>query len=88
MKNRYPLLKNKALWVSRKGSGHGFHPKFFCVLKEIDHVRLQGDIERVMNLKEDQVIILDLGTNEGGIREGVTVIGQSLPDQESGIVVI
>lgn len=61
---------------------------FFCVLKDIDHVRLQTDLEEQMNQKEDQTMILDLGPNEKEAREAATVIGQPLPEQESGIVVI
>jgi CRISPR-associated protein Cas2 len=61
---------------------------FFCVLKDIDRVRLQTDLERQMNQKEDQAMILDLGPNEKEAREAVTVIGQPLPEQDSGIVVV
>lgn len=61
---------------------------FFCVLKDIDRVRLQTDLEEQMNQKEDQVMILDLGPNEKEAREATTVIGQPLPEQHSGIVVV
>ncbi len=61
---------------------------FFCVLKDIDRVRLQTDLEAQMNQKEDQVMILDLGPNEKEARKTATVIGQPLPEQDSGIVVI
>lgn len=61
---------------------------FFCVLKDIDRVRLQTDLEEHMNQKEDQAVILDLGSDEKEAREAVTVIGQPLPKQESGIVVV
>lgn len=61
---------------------------FFCVLKDIDRVRLQTDLEEQMNQKEDQAMILDLGSNEKEARKAVTVIGQPLPKQESGIVVV
>ncbi len=61
---------------------------FFCVLKDIDRVRLQTDLEEQMNQKEDQVMILDLGPNEKEARKMATVIGQPLPEQDSGIVVI
>ena len=37
---------------------------FFCVLKDIDRVRLQTDLEEQMNQKEDQTMILDLGPNK------------------------
>ncbi len=61
---------------------------FFCVLKDIDRVRLQTDLEEQMNQKEDQAMILDLGPNEKDAREAATVIGQPLPEQDSGIVVV
>jgi len=61
---------------------------FFCVLKDIDRVRLQTDLEEQMNQKEDQAMILDLGPNEKEAREAATVIGQPLPEQDSGIVVV
>lgn len=61
---------------------------FFCVLKEIDRVRLQSDLEQEMNLKEDQAMVVDLGADENKAREAATVIGQPLPDQTSGTVVL
>ena len=61
---------------------------FFCVLKDIERVRLQADLEEQMNLKEDQAMILDLGPNEEQARKAATVVGQPLPDQDSGIVVV
>lgn len=45
---------------------------FFCVLKDIDRVRLQTDLEEQMNQKEDQTMILDLGPNEKEAREAAT----------------
>ena len=72
-----------------KGYGESWqYSVFFCGLREIDRVRLQSDLEAEMHLREDQVIILDLGANEEGIRDGVTVIGQSLPEMDSGMVVV
>ncbi len=72
-----------------KGYGEAWQfSVFFCVLKDIDRVRLQSDLEEQMNQKEDQVMILDLGPNEKEVRKAATVLGQSLPEQESGIVVV
>lgn len=72
-----------------KGYGEAWQLSvFFCVLKDIDRVRLQSDLEEQMNQKEDQAMILDLGPNEKEARETVTVIGQPLPEQDSGIVVV
>ncbi|MCL4782193.1 MAG: CRISPR-associated endonuclease Cas2 [Bryobacterales bacterium] len=72
-----------------KGYGESWqYSVFFCVLREIDRVRLQTDLEDEMNHKEDQVMILDLGPNEREAREASTVLGQPLPEAESGYVVI
>jgi len=61
---------------------------FYCTLKAIDRVRLENALREVVNLKVDQVLIVDLGSNEEAAREAATVLGQSLPDAESGLVVI
>jgi CRISPR-associated protein Cas2 len=72
-----------------KGYGEAWQfSVFFCVLKDIDRVRLQADLEEQMNLKEDQAMILDVGPNEEQARKAATVVGQPLPDQDSGIVVV
>ncbi|MFH0808906.1 MAG: CRISPR-associated endonuclease Cas2 [Pseudomonadota bacterium] len=72
-----------------KGYGEGWQfSVFFCVLKEIDRVRLQTDLEAEMNLKEDQAMIIDLGADEKKSREAASVIGQPLPAQEYGTVVV
>lgn len=71
--------------------GHGEHWQFsifFCVLKEIDRVRMQTSLEEEMNLKEDQALILDLGTDEERARESATIVGQALPEADQGMVVV
>jgi len=77
--------------VFRLMKGYGEHWQysiFFCVLKDIDRVRLQSDIEEEINLKEDQVLIISMGTNEKAARAATTVIGQSLNMQNERIVII
>lgn len=61
---------------------------FYCTLKAIDRVRLETALREIMNLKEDQVLIVDLGSNENAARESSTFLGIGMPEQESGIVVI
>ena len=61
---------------------------FFCVLKNIDRVRMQSDLEDEMNLKEDQTMILDLGADQEDVRDTVSVLGQSLPPQDGRAVVV
>lgn len=72
-----------------KGYGEAWQfSVFFCVLKDIDRVRLQSDLEEHMNLKEDRTMILDLGPNEEQARKAATVIGQALLDRDTGTVVV
>lgn len=71
--------------------GYGEHWQFsifFCVLKDIDRVRLQSDIEAQINLREDQTMIIDLGPDEKEAREAAVIVGQSLPEIENRIIVI
>ena len=45
-----------------KGYGESWqYSIFFCVLKSIDRVRLQAELEEVMNLHDDQCLLIDLG---------------------------
>lgn len=61
---------------------------FYCTLKPIDRVRLENDLREVVNLNVDQVLIVDLGSNEEAARESPTILGEALPEQDAGIVVI
>jgi CRISPR-associated protein Cas2 len=61
---------------------------FYCTLKAIDRVRLENDAREILNLREDQLLIVDLGANEDAARQSATVLGPSLPEAESGVVVI
>jgi CRISPR-associated protein Cas2 len=77
--------------VFRTMKGYGEHWQFsifFCVLKEIERVRMQSALEGEMNLKEDQVLIVDLGPDEQGARAAAITIGQSLPYAGGGVVVV
>jgi CRISPR-associated protein Cas2 len=72
-----------------KGFGeHWQYSIFFAVLKPIDRVRLQVELEEEMNLAEDQCLIIDLGENIEEARERACVIGQSLGRQPTGMVVV
>jgi len=72
-----------------KGYGEAWqYSIYFCLLKPIDRVRLQAELEEQMNLKEDQAMIIDLGPNEPQARQAAAVIGQPLPEMETGTVVV
>ena len=72
-----------------KGFGESWqYSIFFCVLKEVDRVRMQMMIEEEINQHEDRVMLLELGSDEQSARRRVTVLGESLPELETGMVVI
>jgi CRISPR-associated protein Cas2 len=77
--------------VFKMMKGYGEHWQlsvFFCVLKEIDRVRMQADLESVMNLKDDQALIIDLGANDQAARKLVAVIGNRLPETPDNVLVV
>ena len=61
---------------------------FYCTLRSIDRVRLEHAAREVLNLREDQLLIVDLGTNEDAARGAATVLGASFPEGDCGMVVI
>ena len=79
----------RRIFRAMKGYGeHWQYSVFFCVLKEIDRVRMQSELETELNLKADQCIIIDLGADEQSARDAVAVLGESLPKAETGVVVV
>ena len=79
----------RRIFRALKGYGeHWQYSIFFCVLKEIDRVRMQSELETELNLKADQCIIIDLGADEQSAREAVAVLGESLPKAQTGVVVV
>ena len=72
-----------------KGYGeHWQYSIFFCILRPIDRVRMQTDLENVMNLKQDQVLIIDLGENQDRARAATAVLGVPLATMDMGMMVI
>ncbi|MBX3355805.1 MAG: CRISPR-associated endonuclease Cas2 [Phycisphaeraceae bacterium] len=61
---------------------------FHCTLKSIDRVRMETALRETANLKEDQVLIVDLGSNEDAALRASTFLGVGIPEPESGTVVI
>jgi CRISPR-associated protein Cas2 len=85
---RHPKRLRRVFRVMKGYGEHWQFSVFFCTLKDIDRVRLQSDLEEEMNLKEDQVMIIDMGSNEDEARKATVVIGQSLEMQDERIIVI
>lgn len=72
-----------------KGYGEAWqYSVFFCILKDIDRVRLETELKEIMNLKEDRAFIVYLGQNESDVRGLICVLGQPLPRKKEGIVIV
>ncbi len=88
----YDISNDKRLrQIFKLMKGYGEHWQysiFFCVLRPIDRVRMQGELEDTMNQKDDQVLIIDLGENQAAARAATTVLGQALGGMEMGVVVV
>lgn len=61
---------------------------FYCTLKSIDRVRLENAAREILNLKEDQLLIIDMGGNEDAAREASSFLGVGVPQRVTGTVVI
>jgi CRISPR-associated protein Cas2 len=61
---------------------------FYCTLKAIDRVRLENALREILNLQRDQVLIVDLGSNEESARAAAATLGPPPPEPEGGVVVI
>ena len=86
-------IRDQKRWrqVFKTMKGYGEHWQFsvfFCVLKDIDRVRMQRDLEDAMNQKEDEIMILDLGPDEEAARDAATILGPAMPKADKGIVVV
>lgn len=72
-----------------KGYGESWqYSIFFCVIKSIDRVRLQTELEKVMNLRDDQILIIDLGSDEITARTQAVALGQPMAEALEGMVVV
>ncbi len=61
---------------------------FYCTLSEIDRVRLERDLAEVANMKEDQILVIDLGLRDDAFQNNVKTLGPSLPEPDGCMVVI
>jgi CRISPR-associated protein Cas2 len=79
----------RKVYKTMKGYGeHWQFSVFFCVLKDIDRVRMQAELEDVMNLDKDVAMIIDLGPDEEAARKAAVMLGPGAPQQDKDIVVV
>jgi len=85
---RDPKRLNRVFRVLKGYGEHWQYSVFFCALRDTARVRLQTDLEKEMNLKEDQAIIVDLGARADKALESITVVGAPLPTPDNRMLVI
>ena len=49
---------------------------FLCQLNRVELARLQGDLEKAVNHRQDQVIILDLGPADSALASRLQCLGK------------
>jgi CRISPR-associated protein Cas2 len=65
--------------VFRTLYGYGNHAQysvFFCELSDVELVRLRSTLRGLIHHQEDQVMIIDLGSNTQPLEEGLEVLGR------------
>jgi CRISPR-associated protein Cas2 len=67
----------KVFKVCRDFGTHLQYSVFECDLSAAERVELQGKLEAVMNLREDQVLFVDLGPAESRGERVITALGQA-----------
>jgi len=76
----------KSVLAAAKLAAEGPRPP--PLLKAIDRVRLENAVREILNLKEDQLLIVDMGGNEEAARESSSFLGVGIPHRETGTLVI
>jgi CRISPR-associated protein Cas2 len=70
--------------------GYGNHAQysvFFCELSPVDLVRLRTTLRTLINHHEDQIMIVDLGSNARPLDEGLEVLGRAYRPPVRALVV-
>ena len=72
-----------------KGFGqHIQYSVFRCDLSDVDKVRMKARLSGLINHKEDQVLIIDLGPMEGRAKDCIEHMGKPYHPREIGATVV
>lgn len=66
---------------------HAQYSVFFCELSDQELVQLRTKLRTAIHHKEDQVLIVDLGTNARPLDEGIEVLGRGYQPATRVVVV-
>jgi len=67
--------RNKIFKLLEGQGDHAQYSVFLCDLSRSELASTRADICDIINQREDQVLILDLGTNTNPINQGLEVLG-------------
>jgi len=74
--------------VMRRFGDHLQYSVFRCVLSEREKIRMSAALTEVINCREDQVLIADLGPEEGRGDESISSLGRVYTHPERYAVVL
>lgn len=74
--------------VMRRYGDHLQLSVFRCALGDIELVRLKGELLGAINAREDQVLIVDLGPEEGRASTAVESLGRQYTHPERHAIIV
>lgn len=96
MRNRYLVCYDVAdpkrlerTYKKMQGFGQAVqYSVFVCDLSPSARVRLEEALTKILNMKEDRVLIVDAGPTEGRGQDSITILGKPTPLPNRGPVVV
>ena len=79
--------RNKVFKTLHAFGDHAQYSVFFCELSDQELVQLRTRLRAAIHHKEDQVLIVDLGTNTRPLEEGIEVLGRGYQPATRVVVV-
>jgi len=79
--------RNKVFKTLHGFGDHAQYSVFFCELSDQELVQLRTKLRAAIHHKEDQVLIVDLGTNARPLEEGIEVLGRGYQPSTRVVVV-
>ncbi len=61
---------------------------FRCILTDVELVRLRSELSDTINLREDQVLLVDLGPEEGRAERAISSLGRAYTHPERHAIVV
>jgi len=85
---REPKRLHRVFTVCRKFGDHLQLSVFRCILNERDLIRFRGELLGEINEREDQVLFVDLGPEEGRGASAISAIGVAYTRPEHQAVIV